>query len=710
MTLSLATGVFMGSRGRSGGGVPGASALIFSANLLNNLEDTAGQLFPAAFNTETTDGVMSVTDHEGAVKICRANEARYTGARRVENRLPHSRDSDFWTQSAGAFWDKSYGSDSDGDYVQWTCNLASTFKIHNYINGVPIGHRVTNRYKIKSSVDITGFRLMTGGTFSEHLSLNLTANTLHDLCVVTGKGVTSGGGAGVWRNTAAAIGDWFRIYEVQNEDVTGQSSYLPSEFVSVGVGTGDEEILNLSAPDWAFTNGSSDGTTITLNSGLAIASSTNFASTREDVLYAVTYTRGGASTDAAAPTCSGTALTSRSAAGTYTEVVRGGSVGVLFGIGATFTNTITFSDISIKEIDHGSNVDGVKYFLTDNGTVHNLPDVTDAAGSPITPKGFRVDESSTNLILDSTPDSAQASWTLTGGSEALLNDFIGEIALTRYTFATSDVIETAITTPGASQDVALSFYFQRGTYTGNMSVDAIGAGAGSWTVDCGHASLATGTHRLSPGHPAVTVTTDFASGVGSTLGISWVLDAPTGSQTFLIGGIQAEQRNDYETSYIPTAGATVSRAVTQLLYDFQPPTKLGSMIATVNVWNAPNAGTSDMISNNTSSRFVYMLAGGAMYSWDGTFGVGYANPNVGYFAQHSLGIVYEDGAQTEKRVFRDGGLGSTAGLDAGWNPGVDWLGIGCLGSTFLNTTSGDYKNINFYDIRLSDEDMQTLTT
>lgn len=341
-----------------------ADAPVFDAPLTSSLIPTTGTLlsFDGEDQTDAT-----VTDWEGLVHVTKAEEARFPGARRVENicaplyefvdNLNYSSvvvgDTATITKTAGAI-----ASFSKGAHIPTSVGECRASVYIRLVSGtLPATQLYLYGGSGSSGTDIAS-SIPTDGSWKRVAA---------DVIAV----ITAGAVGLVDLNTSSAY--VIEVKHFQYEDVTGQANQNPSEFVSVGVGTEAElnADLNMDNPSsWSgIITGSVTGNKMVDDGGtiLLVGSRVQpIASARTGAVYAVTYTRGGTSTASFAPSYGGQVLTSRTANGTYTEVIVATSTTALgvFTSDAGFTTEIY--DVSVKEINHGSNVDGVKYFDTLN--------------------------------------------------------------------------------------------------------------------------------------------------------------------------------------------------------------------------------------------------------------------------------------------------------------------------------------------------------
>ncbi len=229
-------------------------------------------------------------------------------------------------------------------------------------------------------------------------------------------------------------------------DVTGRANQNPPEYVPVGVGTeaeiqlnGDMEIGDLTAtgtnnPGWSWSSSQweiSSGGLVADASVPAAASKQNAVVGR---LYAVIYTIANVNAFAI-PTFGGVALISN-LIGTHISVIRAlTTFGFIptSGIGAG----TTYDNISIKEIQHGTNVDGVQCFPTLN---YNKV-TSNVIGTLAAPVGAEIQQlADPNFLIDNTTSDGTGSdwlwssseWSIT--SNALRTAGFAKVVKTRLTY------------------------------------------------------------------------------------------------------------------------------------------------------------------------------------------------------------------------------------------------------------------------------------
>lgn len=365
----------------------GGLSSTFNAPLTTTLKAVKGVL--NSFTRGNADA--TVTDFEGLIKDVKADEARFVGARRVANIV---------TSPEAVH----IGGGTITRNLPDPCGNNTGIQVTN--NGV------TN--SIEYPLDITKI-ISTSQDFIEHCFIRVLSGDVNDLAsfILSNPNLASGAvnlktiflaegtPNGEWLNVSShaispiapnlwqtklsmyqssEAGGWVtvEIACMQLEEVTGQANQNPSEHVSVSVGTEEHEINPLmldtdwgSDPQATYNN---DGTVDFI--GFAVEAEIT-AIPKVGALYAIAYTLSGTNIDfeLGYGNESGTVRTS---AGSYSEVLRASAAN-----GALYVNSGTdtrLSGVSIKEVQHGSNVDGVKYFdtLNYNSVVDNVVNVLGA--------------------------------------------------------------------------------------------------------------------------------------------------------------------------------------------------------------------------------------------------------------------------------------------------------------------------------------------
>lgn len=417
------------------------SVLSFQRSLQNNLTFHAPLTTSIIPIKGTLDGFSRastayVEDHEGLLQLVKSGEARFWGARRVEN-LSTGLES-FVLQGTATVTNNYDNSITVTGTGTSSANSA-------LIQMTSMGSSYNKSYRVSIKLKASGAHI--GKTIRIQVMRNSgTSAAMNTDIVVTGEwvryacdvktmdGATDTGVKVYVFGTAA--GTDFDVKEFQVEDVTGHANQNPSEYVAVGA-QWDANIL--SGNNTNFTTGLGDWYNPEPSRG-SISHDTNRIKIVNDgtggyakAAYTYPFKKGRLyAVRVKVTVSSSTAGIGMSAgeSGSWTSVQTiSGNSGVISGTFAPtsdygyviiFMNSgtadgryATFDDICVSEITHGTNVDGVKYFATQNGNTVASNIVTEATGAALSSsqlKGYLVEYARTNLALQSeTFDNA--SWT-----------------------------------------------------------------------------------------------------------------------------------------------------------------------------------------------------------------------------------------------------------------------------------------------------------
>jgi hypothetical protein len=446
-----------------------ANSPVFDMALTSSL--TAGTGTLDNFTRATGATVM---DFEGVVRNVKSDEARFLGARRVENLAPQTRVAGFTTTPFGCTVE-----DVGDNTVRVTTTGTFWYAMFNAPT-VRVDDILTGSLEIRK-VSATGTLKFSAGTNAVTGSVDITSQVTEQFQRFTETSPTNNGTGrfvGIASISGAVIGDVFEIRNCQLELTTGQNNQSPSEFVGVGVGTGLELQPNgdfgvddtsvsgtvgewtWGSSNWKIENGRAEHVS---SVAASIAGKTITNATGK--LFQLTYELGK---DVAynAPTTilfAGTTIDIYGNPLGLTEGVHHHTVrslndsATLSIVGSLSGFDLWVDNVSIKEIDYGSNVDGVKYFETTNPNkvVSNL--VESNVGN-IQPNGDFSDEdtTSTGTANDgwewpSYPDEFEITngalrWTDVGSGIAIskVSGTIGDLLKFVYTIEGADASAVAI--------------------------------------------------------------------------------------------------------------------------------------------------------------------------------------------------------------------------------------------------------------------------
>jgi len=235
LVLLIGGGAYFWLRTRAATTV-GSDAPSFQADLKNTLALQAGVGSPT-FTRATT---ATVTDFEGLIKTVKSGEARFEGARRVENLVSRSESfSNPWTfdLAGGTLTDNGDGSHTitwGGSSTDFEQLLLSSTGLYNRSFLASIYVKATGSNIGKN----TGFKLrrISGTGYESSIdNFTLTGNWQRiSIPVFTGLSDTVGIKVELFipsSNPASSV----IIKNSQVEDVTGQANQNPSEYVSTNV-------------------------------------------------------------------------------------------------------------------------------------------------------------------------------------------------------------------------------------------------------------------------------------------------------------------------------------------------------------------------------------------------------------------------------------------------------------------------------------------
>ncbi|MFA6161788.1 MAG: hypothetical protein WC766_06530, partial [Patescibacteria group bacterium] len=201
----------------------------FQADLKNTLDLQAGIGKPT-FTRATT---ATVTDFEGLIKKVKSGEARFEGARRVENLFSGSEPVSGWgPYGAGTFY--SYLVDTDGTpFIRITMDSSVAFEgASKTVSGLVVGNTYRVSFYARSNPALTMYLTVTTDLGNTGISLtnNFVRRSVTFTAGATSRSITIFGISG-------SAGNYFDVTKLQVEDVTGQANQNPSEYVSTNVKT-----------------------------------------------------------------------------------------------------------------------------------------------------------------------------------------------------------------------------------------------------------------------------------------------------------------------------------------------------------------------------------------------------------------------------------------------------------------------------------------
>jgi hypothetical protein len=602
----------------------------FQADLTSTIDLQRGQGSATFTRADGADRRATVTDFENRVIPVKQNEARFQGARRVENLLSYSENQGnaAWTRS-GVTVTADAATAPDGtatadklDATSSNSYSSQTFTVANnkdYVFSVWIKAVSSNTGLDIKILDSSGVNILG--------SASITATTTWQRFSVSGNSASYGSVRPIiGGSNSFSSGESIYVWGAQLEDITGQTNQNPSEYVSANVKT------------------------------------------------AVPY--------------------------------------------------------------HGANVDGVKYFDTQNGNTVASNVVTEATGSAIsssTLKGYLSEGSRTNNLLQSEAfddaDWLKSDTTVTANAMAAPNGQTTADLVTEGTAGTA--ILAQVRTVTASTSYTFSAYVKRGNHDwirlifadspatnqvriwANLNTGAIGTATATGTATYVSSSIVS----VGNGWYRITVTGTIATTDGKVFVLSASADGSTtrvNNAQYYVWGAQLEQAS-FASSYIPTTSATVTRAADLLNY---PPvgnvsTDAGTFYAEAITNNPSNASGTSLVywwsgggNDINALQFLNAKARGASTAG----GVVQGSVNIGAITTGTLQKAAYRYATNDFALFLNGTkTGSdTTGTPTAATPTA--LGVGSAPNGGGDQQMyGTIKNVKIWKQALSDTELQNLT-
>ena len=380
-------GLFVGGAGSSGG-----SPALFTlrTSLTEGSGGYRGVTHPA---NDSADYTRLVPDHEGVWRGVKQNASRHYGARVVENLAPASEDltSAAWTVADSAI---------NSVETATTIELTETDNSYHYKTIDPPSGDTTGRTFVVSA-DVTWISGATsigvrsynsGGAADDSVVIDLsdlstkriTLNVTHDAdgAVKVGidnrSAVISGVDTGVTKVT---------FTNIQIEEATGRlDTTTPSEYVSTGVATGEELVANTTlttnADEWTsvnspvITHGASgvniqnDGVSYGLiYQAISTVVGATYIASADIVFGGIGRARFGWGN--AVPTAPYTTFADTTTSGTYSGTFVATATTAYISVGNRNDEDAAsdFTNITVKRIDLGNNVDGQKSFASERNAL-----------------------------------------------------------------------------------------------------------------------------------------------------------------------------------------------------------------------------------------------------------------------------------------------------------------------------------------------------
>ena len=353
-----------------------------------------------------------------------------------------------------------------------------------------------------------------------------------------------------------------------------------------------------------------------------------------------------------------------------------------------------YASVGISE-DHGSNVDGVKYFPYENGNTVASSVVTEANGAAISDsilKGVLLEEQRTNNCLHS-EDLSNVAWVasnITKSSDG--------IQLPNGEDGTSETLTASAGNGTLLQTIALasainnfSVYLQRKTGTGNVDI-TLDNGA-TWT-----------TQTLTGVGTWDRVNIQGTAAANPIVGIRLV----TSGNAVQMWGAQLETPVDgsVQSSYIPTVAATATRNNEELSYPQSNVDGIaleGSFKVDINSGDTLVGTASYGVLSGTNARYLYTINGVDIRTFDGTTVI---SSGTAFSSSPSVGVTWSN-AEDTLSIFSNGAKDATGALDADGMVPSTTLQIGGLASA--ENSGAAHKNLSFWNGALTDAQMEDLT-
>lgn len=709
----------------------------------------------------------TITDWEPLVKDVGDDQVMIDGAREVVNRVSASDDLTQWELINGATVTKNQ--------VTYAAANQSVFNVI-YADAISFtGTDITISFDAQHVSGNAEFRVdvRSGAGTGTSTAVVITTTSTRKRYSVTFS-PASGANPGLsaaFRSNAAGEASVINMWDIQVEDVTGQDNQNPSDYVSVGVGTGDELASGNAAT-------SDDVDAIT---GWTAANGATLVSTSEDsngTIYSIkinaTGTNGGKAYLSLEALCTVGKMyelrfDAKSIAGAGNGAWQIGTSdtsapidNIIRTLGngdgwETSTYSFTYSiahrwfvasevnaendggvyidNFSVKEIDHGTNVDGAKYFTTTNGNTVLDNVVQEAPGVPIPNsivKGTGIWEARTNTQHFSEDF---ASWSV-GGSFSFGADGVAPNGETDADYATSTGTGSTLFEGGesftAGQTMNASVFVkyidhqwirltlnQVGGFEEWFDIQTAGGvvGGNGRNIGTGGSFISAGIEAIGNGWLRIWIT-GILNAADTTANIAIRMADGNGSNATVNGAsayLWGADRNigAFITPYIPSTGAasSVTRPDTLLEYGVENYSATGSMLIEFYLPTNPTGAARmlfvalDESLPTTTYMRVFINSSGAPVFWirDATGGVFLNMEDSGVLSTgpHKIALTWSPSSGTST-FFIDGVERDTLTADSGMTDTspIDKLYIGRRETgIYLN---GNIVNIHKWNTQLSD--------
>ena len=541
--------------------------------------------------TFTRSSDATVEDFEGLIKTVPSNCALPKGARIVENLIVGSSEN-----YENANWVKETDvSVADGNNVTFPAGSAGSKRLrqsltvaerkdHTYVSSIvfPPSSAWSDSDAVFTLYDATtgGSTTITAKTVETRWRLaftpTTTGTTTHFIlysdraCVITGLG-----GA-------------------QFEDVTVQADQNPSEYVSVGVGTGPELITNgtFDSDTSGWTADNTGTGTFTWDAAgaasLSYADASNYGGMYQAFTavvgksYVLTVTNDGAGT-AWLSSWNGIVGGVIAAGSTHTQTFVATNTAITVKLIGSGAGGALIDDVSVKLADHGLGVDGIKAFAYENGnTVDGSGVVTEAQGSAITGIKWDWQPGATNLEPDSDDMSA---W----GGKTNVTISTGDVDPPGPGFTANKLLATTtavsnfndrISGAGSADGNTYSIYIKKGSGATDANIFGIynrttpgnvifvTVNYDTWAITYLTGSSGASIEEIGNGWARLVLSASTGINAGDELSLYACFSGGphTANEFAYVAGAQFET-GLVATAPIPTSGASASRAAATWKYD-----------------------------------------------------------------------------------------------------------------------------------------------
>jgi len=200
----------------------------FFAPLLESLNLSRGIGTPS-FSRETA---ASVTDFEGIIRQAKSGEARFEGARRVENLCTYSQNPAQWTFGNMGTLTSGVSDPIGGNTAATATATANNQYVRSSTFTSIVGHRYVLSVWLRRRSGTGTVRISNTDASYTDITASLTSSWNRFYVTTSSESDTSGVVIPLY---IVKSGDSVDIWGIQIEDITGQANQNPSEYVSTNV-------------------------------------------------------------------------------------------------------------------------------------------------------------------------------------------------------------------------------------------------------------------------------------------------------------------------------------------------------------------------------------------------------------------------------------------------------------------------------------------